>query len=63
MLFEPTIVAKMNVTLLQSPLSLYLMLTYERLMQQGTKFFATLQHGIEEKEDNKNIKVDFFVLL
>ena len=57
--FEPTVVAKMNVTLLQSPLSLYLMLIYERLTQQGTNVFATLQHRIEGKEDNKNIKVDF----
>ena len=43
--FEPTIVAKTNVTLKQSsPFSLHLMLIYERLTQRGTKFFATLQH-------------------
>ena len=58
--FEPTIVAKTNVTLLQSPLSLHLMVIYERLTQRGTEFFATLQHWIWDKEDNKNIKVDCF---
>ena len=55
--------AKTNVALLQSPLSLHLMLIYEQLTQQGTKFFATQQHWVGGKEDNKNIKVDFFVLL
>ena len=44
--FEPTVVAKANLTLLQSPLSLHLMLMYERLTQRGTEgdFFATLEH-------------------
>ena len=43
--FEPTIVAKTNVTLMEScPLSLHLMLIFERMTQRGTKFFATLQH-------------------
>ena len=60
--FEPAIVAKTNVTLLQSPLPLHFMLIYERLTQRGTGFFATLQHRIGAKEDNKNIKVDFLVL-
>ena len=36
------------------------MLINERLMQPETEFFATLQHGIGGKEDNKNIKVDFW---
>ena len=59
--FEPTIAAKMNVTLLQSAplLSLHLMLIYERLTQRATGFLAILQHLIEGKEDSKNIKVDF----
>ena len=60
--FEPTIVAKRNVTLLQSLLSLHLMLIYERLTQRGIEFFAILQHLIVGKEDNKNIEVDFLVL-
>ena len=60
--FEPTIVAKRNVTLLQSLLSLHLMLIYERLTQRGIEFFAILQHFIVGKEDNKNIEVDFLVL-
>ena len=60
--FEPTIVAKTNVTVLQSPFPFFLhwMLINERLKQRETKFFATLQHWIGGKEDNKNIKVDFF---
>ena len=36
------------------------MLINERLTQWETEFFATLQHWIGGKEDNKNIKVDFF---
>ena len=48
--------------LLQSPLSLYLMLIFEQLTQRKISFFANLQHWIEGKEDNKNIKVDFLVL-
>ena len=60
--FEPIIVAKTNATLLQSPLSLHIILIFERLMHWGTKFFATLQDWIGGKDDNKNIKVDFLVL-
>ena len=56
--FETTIVAETNITLLQSPLSLHLMLIYERLTQRRTNFFATLQHSIVGKEGNKNIRVD-----
>ena len=40
---EPTIVAKTNVTILQSPLSIHLMLLYERPTQRRTEFFAILQ--------------------
>ena len=54
--------AKKNVTLLQSLLSLHLMLIYERLTQRGIEFFAILQHLIVGKQDNKNIEVDFLVL-
>ena len=62
--FETLIVAKKNVMLLESPLplSLHLMLIYERLTQQKTEFFATLQHLVGVKEDNKNVKKDFLVL-
>ena len=62
--FEPLIVAKKNVMLLESllPLSLHLMLIYERLMQRKTEFFATLQHLVGVKEDNKNVKKCFLVL-
>ena len=56
--FEPTIIAETNITHLQSPLSLYLMLIYERLTQRRTNYFATLQHSIGGKEGNKNTKVD-----
>ena len=60
--FELTVMAKTNVTLLQSTLFLHLMLIYEGLTQRGIKFFATLQHWTQGKEDNKNIKVDFLML-
>ena len=62
--FEPLIVAKKNVMLLESPLplSLHLMLIYERLMQRKTEFFAALQHLVGVKEDNKNVKKCFLVL-
>ena len=60
--FETTFVAKTNVNASTIPSLLHLMLIYEQLTQRGTKFFATLQHWIGGKEDNKNIKVDFLVL-
>ena len=42
--------------------SLYLMLINERVTQRETEVFATLQHWIWGKEDNKNIKADILVL-
>ena len=66
--FEPTVVGKTNVTLLQSSLSPHSMLINERLSQQETEFYtkestiATLQHWIGGKENNGNIKVDFLEL-
>ena len=62
--FEPTIVAKTNVTLPQSPpLSLHLMLIYERLTQRVTEYLllCNIELGVK-KDNNKNIKVDFLVL-
>ena len=60
--FEPTIVAKTNVTVLQSPSTFIQRTTVNDWTadEWDTELFATLQHWIGGKEDNKNIKVDLF---
>ena len=60
--FEPTIVAKTNVMVLQSPSTFIQWTTVNDWMtdEWDTELFATLQHWIGGKEDNKNIKVDLF---
>ena len=56
--FKPTVVAKTNVTVLQSFLPSF---NVDQWTTDAARFFATLQHWIGGKEDNKNIKVDFLV--